>query len=169
MIDYGPTATDGIFKLGHRPLGRRCVILFLLGLAWLLTGIGLATIHTERFSRPGEGGPLDFLDTTPLVGLVWVVGGLLGIIGGLIRPWHRDDGYGFLGLSVPPFIYMLCYLWSFGAAVWSAAIGVDGYGRLGNWPGVPLFAAVTGIVLFLARWPDPTEPFTQPARRADAP
>src|SRR3954453_8824547 len=151
---YGPRATEGIFKIGDRPFGRRCVALQMFGLLWLLTGIGLAFNPTDRFSRPGPGGALQFLDTPPTPGLPWIIGGLVGIIGGLIRPWPRDDGWGFVGLAVPPFLWALCYLWSFLAAVFTTYLdGSETFGRLGNWTGVPLFLGVTAFVLFIARWP----------------
>lgn len=156
-IDWGEARNEGIWKLGNRPMGRRCTILIAFGLLWMLIGAGNILNRLDRFSRLGPGGPLQILDTPPWPGLPWILGGLAAVVCGILRPRLETDGWGFVGLSLPPFVWA-----SFYAASWILSwrwVSDDLYGRPENWLGVPIFLGVCGLVLFINRWPDRDEPW----------
>lgn len=145
----GRRASDAL----TRRFGRRAVLLWALGAPWALIGYGFVAIPAERFSRPGPGGALEFLDSGWL-GWVWIVGGLTAVLCGVARGWtHRDD-WGFISLSVPPFLWSAAYAWSWGANVVTSGES----GRASSWIACVVFAAILFLTLFLARWPDPDEP-----------
>jgi hypothetical protein len=134
-------------------LGRRGLLLILLGAAYVTIGTGFVLVPMERFSRPGPGGILNAMDS-PWVGALWIVGGVLAVASGILRPWTLRDGYGFNGLALPPFLWMAGYAWSTVAYVVTAGA----LGRANAWIAAIVYLALTAIVLFLARWPDPDDP-----------
>src|SRR4029078_2656332 len=64
-------------------VGTRGVVLLVIGTIWLFLGTGLLVKPMERFSRPGSGGVLDFLDKGPgiyILSSMWIVGGVLALV-----------------------------------------------------------------------------------------
>lgn len=134
-------------------LGRRGLMLLLLGLAYTSIGFGFVLVPQERFSAPGPGGLLQVLDS-PWFGFLWVAGGLVACASGFARARTGHDAVGFNGLVVPAFVWAAFYAWSFLANVVSGGE----LGRPNTWIASVVYAALTAIVLFLARWPDPDDP-----------
>lgn len=145
---------------GTTRFGRRTLILLSGGGCWLLNGWAIYNIPIERFSRPGPGGALEFMDT-PWPGVMWMTGGILAIGNAVLRRrLHGRDVVGFLGLVTPPIVWWMAYLWSSalylltGPEHWAgnprAAVGLI------TWTFSSLF------VLLTAGWPDPDDPAIQP-------
>lgn len=151
-----PGSDDHLPSVGvrlRRQFGRRGSALVLIGTLWTLLGAGFALIPTERFSRPGQGGVLQFMDTQPWGAVIWVIGGVLAVLCGLTRKIRHRDDWGFNGLVLPVFIWMLAYLISF-----LANIGSNGaYGRASGILGALVFAGLGLLLLLIADWPDPDE------------
>ncbi len=138
-----------------RRFGRRGILLILLGSMWALIGYGFAADGFQRrFSSPAGGGPLEFLDTPPWPGFMWILGGVVALVSGLTRGVSAKDSYGFVGLTLPPFAWAGAYFWS-----WTTnMIFGPTIGQSDSWIGAVVFLAVVTMVLFLARWPDPDDP-----------
>jgi hypothetical protein len=134
-------------------LGRRGLMLLLLGLAYTSIGFGFVLIPQERFSAPGAGGLLQVLDS-PWFGFLWIAGGVVACASGFVRARTGHDAIGFNGLVVPAFVWSAFYTWSFLANVTTGGE----LGRPSAWIAAVVYAALTAIVLFLARWPDPDDP-----------
>lgn len=138
---------------GTTRLGRRTLILLHCGTVWLITGWAIQAVPVERFSQPGPDDALQILDS-PAWSLMWIVGGTLAILNALLRkPWNGRDVLGFLGLTTPPFVWLLAYLWS---AIVYVTTGTDGNPRA--WLGVLTWYLVSAFVLIVAGWPDPDDP-----------
>lgn len=157
--DKTPTRQgDKIVKQPQRPwnragryLGRRGGILFLFGLAWISIGAGFATIQVDRFSKPGPGGPLEFMDTTPWPGVFWVVCGVAAVANGLLRrKLHNEDAVGYSALIMPPLLWAFCYTISF--AVYLISHGTAG--RQASIIGVFLFLIMVCAILVISHWRD---------------
>jgi hypothetical protein len=133
-----------------RKFGTRGVFLLILALMWLLLGIGYGTNRMERFSRVGPGGWLDFLDRGfffYLLAYMWVAGALAAIVAAARRPMTCDDSWGFIGLTIPPFLWGVAY-W----ASWLAYLFSEGaYGRPRTYTAAVLFWSITIMVVFLSR------------------
>jgi len=141
----------GVVELAAiRKVGTRGVFLLLLSLMWLLLGLGYATNRTERFSRTGPGGWLDFLDRDPwfyILAYLWILGGLTALVSAVRRPMTCDDTAGFNGLALPPFIWGAAYWWS-----WIVYLFSNGeYGRPRTYTAAVLFWSLTIMVVFLSR------------------
>lgn len=150
---------------GAARFGRRTLILLHGGGAWLIFGWAIYTIPVHRFSGPSEVGlVLSWLDS-PLTGLLWLAGGGLAIVNAPLRKrWGGRDVIGFVGLTVPPIVWFLAYLWS--AIVYLVPGGAVGTDRsvvgLVNW------YLVSAFVLVVAGWPDPDDPTIEASiRRGD--
>lgn len=127
--------------------GTRGVLLWHLAIPWFFVGIGFMLNPIERFSRPGPGGPLEFMDRGPWLGLIWIIGGLCGFVSSFLRVRTRDDTLGFNGVTLPPFIMGLCYFWS-----WGTNQVTDGeIGRPSAWLGFLVYMSVAMLLVFLAR------------------
>lgn len=139
---------------GETRLGRRTLVLLHCGSVWLITGWAVLAAPTDRFSRPGPGGALQLLDS-PQWGLMWVAGGILAITNAILRKfWNGRDVVGFLGLTTPPFVWLLGYAWS--AAAYVSTRGDYGNPRAGL--GLLTWYLVSAFVLIVAGWPDPNDP-----------
>jgi hypothetical protein len=95
--------------------GNRGVCLWLIGIPWTLLGVVFILTPMERFSKAGPSGPLQFLDDPPgsyAFASLWLIGGLTAIAAALIRPRTRNDEWGFVGATVPPFLWGAGYFWS---------------------------------------------------------
>ena len=98
-----------------RKYGTRGVCLWLLGIPWVVLGIGFILNPMERFSKPGPGGALDFLDKGPgiyIFAAVWLVGGITAMIAAIQRPRTCKDDWGFVGVVIPPFMWGAGFFWS---------------------------------------------------------
>lgn len=148
--------------IGH--FGRRGVALMFFGSLWILIGAGLIVTPQQRFSRDGLDGELQFLDDyTWILGLMWAIGGLLALVGGLIRNRYPRDDYGWIAISAPVFATSALYFWTFWAFVFTAGQS----GRIGAWLAGTVYFAVFGFVLFMARWPDPNDPHLRHGAETD--
>lgn len=136
--------------------GRRGSILFLFGISYVTIGIGFATIRADRFSQPGPGGPLEFMDTTPWPGLFWVLCGGVAVVNGAIRRRIRnEDAPGYAALVMPPMLWTVAYLWS--STVWAysrLAHWPDQYGRQTGFIGAGAFGMIALVLVIIAHWHD---------------
>lgn len=134
--------------------GRRTLILLHGGATWVIFGWAVYTIPIERFSRPGPGGALEIMDT-PYPGIMWVAFGALAFVAAFTRRRFRGgDAWGFVGLTTPPIVWLICYLWS--AIAFFVTDGGAGNQRAGV--GVLTWYFVSAFVLIVAGWPDPDDP-----------
>lgn len=139
---------------GTNRFGRRKLVLVHCGSVWLLTGWAVMVDPIERFSRPGPGAELQFLDS-PHWGVMWIAGGIFAFVNAIVRK-HIDgrDVFGYAGIVTPPFVWLIFYLWS-------AALHLFSRGELGN-SRAPLGALtwylISAFVLIVAGWPDPDDP-----------
>jgi hypothetical protein len=134
-----------------RYLGRRGGILVLFGLAWMLMGFGFANIHVDRFSRPGPGGPIEFMDSTPYPGILWLVCGVIAVISGLIRRRRKnEDAVGYAALILPPFVWFFAYIISW--VIWIVSAGL--YGVRYNWIGAIVYLIIIISILVISHWRD---------------
>ena len=133
-----------------RMVGTRGACLLILGSMWLLLGFGFLTNPMERFSKPGSGGALDFLDDGPGVYIfasMWIVGGVAALLVAFQRPITCKDDWGFNGVSLPPFLWGAAYWWS-----WGIHQVTDGeFGRPHTYvPGL-VYWSMTLLLMFLSR------------------
>jgi hypothetical protein len=139
---------------GTARFGRRTLVLLHCGTVWLLLGWAIYAVPVDRFSNPGPGGALDALDD-PRWGFMWIVGGILAILNApLRRRWHGRDVPGFLGLTTPPVVWLIGYIWS--AITYVVTHGEYGNSRAGL--GLVTWYLVSVFVLIVAGWPDPDDP-----------
>ena len=131
-------------------VGTRGVCLLILGFVWSILGFGFTVTRMERFSKPGPGGILDFLDRgvgVYVLSLMWLIGGLAAVIVAIQRPITCRDDIGFNGLALPPFIWGSAYWWSFFLNQLS-----DGtLGRPNTYIAALIYWSITILVMFLAR------------------
>lgn len=140
-----------------RNLGRRGGVLALFGLCWIVLGVGFAVIQTERFSRPGAGGPLEFMDSLPLPGLFWALCGMIALVNGVTRQLlDHEDAVGYASLIMPPTLWVLAYTWSFTMWVFTRD-SAEPYGRMSGFLGAVLFLVIVVIIRVIANWPDPDD------------
>ena len=132
-----------------RWVGTRGALLFILGFIWLFIGYGYLTNPIERFSKPGPGGALDFLDEGPGVYIfssLWVIGGAVAIVTAFIRPKTCQDDIGFNGVGLPPLVWGLGYWWS-----WIIHMLFDGeVGRASAYIGGFLHITINILIVFLS-------------------
>lgn len=137
--------------------GTRGVFLWLVGVPWTILGIAFVAQPMERFSKPGPGGPLDFLDQGPgiyIFATMWIVCGVAAIIAAILRPRTCEDSLGFVAITIPPFVWGAGFFWSQFAYIIS-----DGeYGRPTSYFGMLIYWAVALMLAFLSkRLPDAPE------------
>lgn len=137
-----------------RQQGRRGGVLTLFGIVWMLIGVGVIAVRTDRFSRPGPGGPLQFADHW-WTGLFWVVGGLIALANGLLRRrFSNEDAPGYAALIVPPTLWMFLYAWSFVTWAVTTASHDEVFGRASAIIGLFVFGILVAVVRIIAKWPD---------------
>jgi hypothetical protein len=117
----------------------------------MLSGVDYLRHPMERFSKPGPGGILDFLDKglgVYIFSSLWLIGGLAGVITALLRPKTCEDGLGFAAIALPPFLWAMGYWW----AVIIFAISGGVYGRDSDTYGQAIrLSVVTLLIMFLSR------------------
>jgi hypothetical protein len=141
-----------------RRLGRRGLVLILVGIAWIGVGLSVITDPRDRFSGPGEsGGPLEWADSG-YMSVIWLVGGVIALTNGCLhdrRVVSKHDSVGYNALFTAPFIWTILYIWS--AVVYFASDKVHGspfaiYGFF-------VYAVISLLIVVIAGWPDPQDPF----------
>lgn len=142
-----------------RWLGRRGIVLLLIGISWVVTGTGIAVVPADRFTPPGPPeGPLQFMDGRPWTGLVWIVCGVVAIGAALVRRRIAgEDAYGFAALAVSAAMFCIAYLWSFGLYLYEAFGGGPPHGRATAIVGAVVYASAIVFILITAAWPDPID------------
>lgn len=131
-------------------VGTRGVCLLLIGFAWSILGTGFLLSPMERFSKPGRGGTLDFLDRPPgvfFLAAVWLVGGVVAIITAFQRPVTCRDDVGYVGLALPPFLWGAGYWWSWALSQLSSGE----FGRPNTYVAGLVYWTITILMMFLSR------------------
>lgn len=117
----------------------------------MLSGVDYLRHPMERFSKPGPGGILDFLDKGPgvyIISSVWLVGGLAAVIVALQRPKTCQDGLGFTAIALPPFLWAMSYWWAL--IIFALSGGVFGRDNEAYGQAIRL-SVVTLLIMFLSR------------------
>jgi len=125
------------------PPGKRGEVLLLLGLAWILIGVGTVVVP------PPPGNLLHLLIPAPIRAGLWCGTGLVAVFYAWI-PKTRSDGWGFLALYLMPAVRAVSY---FIAWVDFSVDGVGGY-RYG-WLAALFYTVFVGIVVVCAGWREP--------------
>lgn len=136
-------------------LSPKARVMALGGIAWIVIGLGFLAMPMERFSRPGPGGPLQFLDDWAIFPVLWIVGGAIAFVMSFLRRNIpiRADQVGFVSLAAPPFMWSAAYFWSYYLHI----ITAGGIGRPEAWrPGV-VYMVSCGLLLTIAQLLDPTD------------
>jgi len=134
-------------------LGRRGLSLILFGILWTLVGVGILGGPSDRFSRPGPGGTLEFMDSANWAWM-WIGFGALSVISGFLRRRVRLlDEWGFNSLLIPAWVWTLTYGWS--AVTYIVTMGEYGQGRA--WVGCVVYGVISLAILVIAGWPDPSD------------
>lgn len=131
-------------------VGTRGICLLILGFVWTILGVGFSINPTERFSQPGPGGVLDFLDRgigSYILAWMWLVGGLTSIVVAFQRAITCRDDIGYNGLALPPFVWGCAFLWSF---LFNQLSGGE-VGRENSYLGTLIYWAMTLLIGFLSR------------------
>lgn len=132
-----------------RWIGTRGCVLLILGAIWTIIGAAFLANPIERFSKPGPGGYLDFLDEGPGVYIfsgMWLLGGTVAIVVAILRPTTCEDDLGFNGVGLPPLLWGFGYWWS-----WIVHLLFDGqYGRGNGYIGGLLYSTLSLLVIFLS-------------------
>lgn len=146
-----------------RVVGRRGLILVMIGVIWWVVGIYQLIEPIERFSEPGPGGLLQFMDDR-WTGWVWIAAGALAVwVGARHRRGTRDpwEPTGYAALVLPVAASMFFYIWS--ALLY--AIGYGGNARAV--PGMCINAVTVTLLLIIAGWQEGVPPAPR-FRRAGA-
>lgn len=133
-----------------KKFGTRGVCLWLLGIPWTLLGIGFILDPQERFSKPGPGGSLDVLDTPPgiyLFASMWLIGGVTAMVAAILRPRICVDDWGFVAITLPPFLWGAGYFWSQVISLFTDGM----YGRDNAYFAMIVYWSFALLLAFLAR------------------
>jgi hypothetical protein len=123
----------------------------------MLIGFGFATIRMDRFSKPGPGGPLEFMDTIPWPGVFWIVCGIIATANGLIRrKIDNEDAIGYAALVMPPSLWVVAYLWSFATWVYTYFTWPpdEESGRMSSFIGAGAFGIISIVIVIVSHWRD---------------
>ena len=127
-----------MFRSRFARMQGRTQILLLLGIIWVLIGLG-------RIIDPTPMMPGAFLlhELIPswLLGVLWVVPGLIGMYGALRVP-PIPGRVGFAGMVLAPTILAFSYLFSW--IVHILPLGIEGFER--GWNGSLIYIAITTLV-----------------------
>lgn len=129
-------------------IGRRGMVLAIIGLIWLLYGLGM--ILGDPVTVSGGGGVWHLGIDPDVRGTVWSLTGFLAIYTAASQP--RSDTPGFLALTVCPMVYAFSYLTAW--IVWALPLPSPGYA-----PGLISalsWASVITLVAVCASWPEPS-------------
>lgn len=126
-------------------LGRRGAVLVIIGLVWIMQGIGIVVAGDPP--TPTDAALLHLQIPIVIRVLLWAVTGTIAICGALLnRPnW---EGMGFMALVAMPLERALSYGWSW--LVYVGTWGDIGYGR--SWVGAISWAAVVVLIVTIAGW-----------------
>ena len=134
-----------------RRIGRRGVVMLLIGSAWTVTGMSQLLDPVERFSQPGPGGALHYADA-PGWGAVWLVCGVVAVVCGVFHDRGSrvsvTEVWGFNALLVPPVMWCGFYTWS--AVLYLIPGWEDGSPRA--LPALLAWSAVVALLLTIADW-----------------
>lgn len=133
-----------------RKLGRRGLILVLIGIIWILVGVNIYQFPIERFSRPGPGGVLEFMEK-PYIGLLWAIAGIIAVATGILHYLQRvaeRDAIGYNALLTPALVWTLCFFWSWAAYLFGAG------GNERSLAGLLAWATISLFILVIAGWPE---------------
>ena len=130
-------------------LGRRGVVLFILGIAWTL--IGVANVTDPTGFADNSNGHLIHLGIDPRVRLAWwAVAGVLAIVYSFVPPRH-SDAIGFAALVVPAAIRCASYGWGWLMYV----IPGDDPGDSAGWVGALVWLCILAFIVTVAGWREP--------------
>lgn len=137
-----------------RLLGRRGLMLFMLGCLWVLFGVGIAAVPMPRFAGAGASTLLLAILDEPFIGVVWIVAGIVSITTAFVRIRNRGhDAVGFNALLCPVVLWVVGYFWSF--ITW---LVTRDDGRPSSWIAVIVWLITCTFILLAAGWPDPDDP-----------
>lgn len=147
-----------------RRLGRRGACLLLLAIVYIVSGLSIIIAPgMDRFSRPGPGGTLQFMDGGWL-GYMWLVCGTVAAAIGAAHDRRRvaqHDALGFNALIIPAAMHAFFFAWS--AVMFLVSGGVEGNSRAVT--GLTTNVVVVVLILLVAGWPEPPEPPEKRERR----
>ena len=133
--------------------GERGVVLGLFALPFVIIGISILIDPAERFSRPGPGGPIEFMDS-PLWGWLWIAVGIASLIIMLVRPLIKNrprhftiDEIGYGLLVIPLALWTVSY----GISFVSFLVFEGEMGRDRTYLGSVVYGNFLILVLYLAR------------------
>ena len=134
-----------------RRFGERGVVLGLFAIPFVIIGISILIDPIERFSRPGPGGPIEFMDS-PTWGWLWIAVGIASLIIMIFKPLvkvrqFRLDEIGYGLLVVPLSLWAASYLISF----LSFALFDGDLGRDRAYLGLVVYGNFLILILYLAR------------------
>lgn len=145
---FSPYATPELFFI--RLVGTRGCLLLILGAVWLILGTDFMLNPMERFSKPGPGGLLDFLDKGPgvyIFSTMWVIGGAVAIYTAFRRPKTCEDDLGYTAIALPPLLWGFGYWWS-----WALHLVTNGeFGRERTYVAGLLYFTIVIMIMFLSR------------------
>jgi hypothetical protein len=119
-------------------IGNRGIVLGLLGVIWVLTGVGLMAGVERRTGLLDEALPVEARAAA------WITTGLLAV---LAAGYRRLDDVAWPLLIVPVAARLFAYVWSLvgSAGVWAFGWAVPGVYD-GAWRGAAVYAAVVLLV-----------------------
>lgn len=143
-------------------LGRRGLLLILMGLSWIGLGVSNLAIPSDRFSSPGLGNDtvLQILDG-PGISALWVIGGGAAFIIGLFhdrRIMSKHESIGWNAVLTLPLMYVSFFTWSFVVNV--VTNGEEG--RPQSLYGSIVWTLVSVVIMIMAGWPEERDPRTTP-------
>jgi hypothetical protein len=138
-----------------RKLGRRGMLLLLLGVAWILVGLTGILIPTDRFSSVGIGADtiLQLLDSPAVYFVLWIIPGSVAVFVGSLhdrRIINKHEALGWNAILTPALTWMAFYVWSF--FIWTVTHGEEG--RAQGLYGFVVWAVVSFIIMIMAGWPE---------------
>lgn len=135
-----------------RRVGRRGLALGILGLIWVLYGLGLLVTGTapQNAASPADAH-IWHQSIDPVVrGVVWSGSGVLALFTAASRP--RTDTPGFLALTVCPMIHAFSFLTAW--VIWLLPIHERGYAE--GLVSASTWATVVTLIALIASWPEQT-------------
>lgn len=144
-------------KIAKR-LGRRGLLLLMMGMAWFGLGLSNLLIPSDRFSAPGLGNDhiLQILDG-PGFNALWVIGGFIAmIVGGFHdrRVFNKREAWGWNAVLTLPLMWVCFFVWSFVVNLVSHGEG----GRPQGLYGAIVWTLVSVIIMIMAGWPEEPVP-----------
>lgn len=138
-----------------RAVGRRGLVLAVIGIVWLLYG---ASVGIGEVTSTADVWVLQQVSPTTRAA-AWVLTGVLAVYTALTRP--STDTPGFLALTLCPMVYAASYVFSW--VLWAVPVGDAGY-SLGLIAALR-YLAILALIAVVASWPETptrTEPQVAP-------